>query len=224
MPDFGPIYAETVPGRFPVEPWNTYSNLIFLILVIYFSRHTKLDFRRYPLTSVCLPLLLVGFIGGTVFHATRSSHIWLTLDYMPIFIICLLAEYYFWRRAGLNPVQIATVIFISILALRLLWASQIFPSIFKMALSYSILAFSLVLPCLLCSRQKEWLGFRKLCAAVLCFTVAISFRSLDKTLLEYFPMGTHFLWHIFGGLSTFFMLSFAMNLERVFGRSKDEEA
>jgi hemolysin III len=33
--DHGPIYAETVPGRFPVEPWATLTNLIFLAVIIY---------------------------------------------------------------------------------------------------------------------------------------------------------------------------------------------
>ena len=35
--DTGPIYKETIAGRFPVEPFNTYSNLIFLFIVIYFG-------------------------------------------------------------------------------------------------------------------------------------------------------------------------------------------
>ena len=33
--DNGPIYVETLMGRFPVEPWNTYSNLLFLALIVF---------------------------------------------------------------------------------------------------------------------------------------------------------------------------------------------
>ena len=33
--DRGPIYLETLMGRFPVEPWNTFSNLLFLALIVF---------------------------------------------------------------------------------------------------------------------------------------------------------------------------------------------
>ena len=35
--DSGPVYTETLPGSFPVEPFNTFSNIIFLAIVIYFG-------------------------------------------------------------------------------------------------------------------------------------------------------------------------------------------
>ena len=90
-PDFGPIYAETDLTRFPVEPWNVASNLIFLIIIFLFARRTRLNYRRYPLVVLALPILAVGFTGGTIFHATRSNRLWLMMDYLPIMILCLLA-------------------------------------------------------------------------------------------------------------------------------------
>ena len=32
----GPIYQETIQGRLPVEPFNTFSNLIFIAILIFF--------------------------------------------------------------------------------------------------------------------------------------------------------------------------------------------
>jgi len=54
--DVGPIYAETDMAHFPVEPLNTISNLIFLVLVIYWAYKTRMSVVRYPLIVIALPL------------------------------------------------------------------------------------------------------------------------------------------------------------------------
>jgi hemolysin III len=86
--DYGPTYTETVPGlvagSFPVEPWKTWSNLIFVVLFVHIALRSRLDYRRYPLIVFSLPILAVGIVGGTVYHATRSHFMWLFLDFMPI--------------------------------------------------------------------------------------------------------------------------------------------
>jgi hypothetical protein len=35
MPDGGPVYTETHPGQFIVEPWNAFTALLMLIPAIY---------------------------------------------------------------------------------------------------------------------------------------------------------------------------------------------
>lgn len=59
--DFGPLYAETDPSRFPVEPFNSVSNLIFLLVFIYYFRRTSLSFNQFPMTVSSLPILFVGY-------------------------------------------------------------------------------------------------------------------------------------------------------------------
>jgi hemolysin III len=45
------------------------------------------------------------------------------------------------------------------------------------------------------------------------FCVALFFRTIDNGIgKEWFPMGTHFLWHICGGISVFFLLNFILLL------------
>ena len=41
--DFGPFYAETHMGRLPVEPWNTFSNLAFLAIAVYWAFKIRKD-------------------------------------------------------------------------------------------------------------------------------------------------------------------------------------
>ena len=94
--DFGPIYAETGKEGFLIEPFNTASNLIFLFLIIYWFLQVKDKWKEHPLIIVSLPILTIGFLGGSIYHATRSHNIWLFLDFMPIMILCLLAMLRFW--------------------------------------------------------------------------------------------------------------------------------
>ena len=112
-PDFGPVYAETDLTRFPVEPFNTFSNLIFLLIVIYFVKKIKGNYKKYPLITFSLPLIFTGFIGGTIYHATRSSPLWLRMDYIPIIITVSGATNYFWQKL-LNSILFGTVVWLLI--------------------------------------------------------------------------------------------------------------
>jgi Ceramidase len=43
--------------------------------------------------------------------------------------------------------------------------------------------------------QRGYLGTARLAAAAGVFVVAITFRSVDRTACEAWPLGTHFIWH-----------------------------
>jgi hypothetical protein len=45
--DQGPTYIETIMGRFPVEPWNTASNLLFLVIILYWVWRLKGQIRAH---------------------------------------------------------------------------------------------------------------------------------------------------------------------------------
>ena len=82
--DSGPVYRETIEGRLPVEPFNTASNFLFLAIIIYFVWKIRRNHRQHLFLAFILPVLFIGFIGGTLYHATRSHEIWLLLDWVPI--------------------------------------------------------------------------------------------------------------------------------------------
>ena len=50
--DSGPIYQETLAGRLPVEPFNTFSNIFFLLIILYFSIRVYSDYRQQRFFSV----------------------------------------------------------------------------------------------------------------------------------------------------------------------------
>ena len=93
--DSGPIYKETLEGGFPVEPWNTASNLIFLFILIYWSLKVYPMASRHLFLAWSLPVLLIGYIGGTMFHGTRSHEAWLLMDWVPIMVLCMAAVVHF---------------------------------------------------------------------------------------------------------------------------------
>lgn len=93
--DTGPVYAETLAGRFPVEPFNTLSNLVFLFILVYWGVRVYKQPGEHRFLAWCLPVLGIGWVGGTLFHATRSHEVWLLMDWVPILLLCFAAVVYF---------------------------------------------------------------------------------------------------------------------------------
>ncbi|MCO6431118.1 MAG: hypothetical protein J5J00_09680 [Deltaproteobacteria bacterium] len=209
--DFGPIYTETLLGRFPVEPWNTVSNLIFFFVVVYFSRRVYRERLASPIFLLGLPILFVGFIGGSLFHATRSDRIWLYLDFVPILLLTLLASLYFWHQVTGRLCLAAFAVIGPFVAFRLLRAALPMTIGLRISLGYSFLAITVLLPAILFCWKHLPSKAPLLAYSAASFLIAITFRMSDGSGL--LPMGTHFLWHIFGGLSSFFLMSFLLSAE-----------
>ncbi len=206
--DTGPIYKETIMGRFPVEPFNTASNLVFLFVIIYFSTRVFRNPRKHLFLSFCMPILSIGFVGGTIFHGTRSHQIWLFMDWVPITVLCMSAVFYFifklydtwWKRL----VTIILVLGISYGVRQIpIHASN------KNSIGYIITAITVLLPMVLYLIKKKGRNKQLVIAAFISFVIAISFRSVDKLLdLDVLYMGTHWLWHFFGGVCVFFLMRY----------------
>lgn len=214
--DPGPLYAETVPGRFPVEPWNTVSNLVFLLVIVYLAWRLRGRGRRHPLSAVALPLLAVGWVGGTLYHATRSHPVWFYFDYLSIFVLALLAMFYFWLQLLGKPLwRPMTAILVTLLGGQ--GVANLLPisDAARVSVEYSVLAFAILLPTVLHCALRLTRQWPSLATAVACFAVAVTFRTLDEGLgRQWFPrVGTHFLWHIFGGLATFFLVRYLFAAE-----------
>lgn len=204
--DTGPIYAETLAGRFPVEPFNTLSNLVFFFILVYWSVKVYKNPKENRFLSLALPVLGVGWIGGTLYHATRSHEIWLLMDWVPILLLCFAAVLYFIfkliRPAAYRLALLAAIIAISV-ALR--WLPV--PNGYVLTIDYVISALTVLIPIFLYLRATKWVHGSWVLAAVLCFGIAIVFRYLDGR-QEILSFGTHWLWHIFGGISVFFMFKY----------------
>jgi len=218
--DHGPLYRETFAAAFPAEPWNTASNVVFLLIVMHFLRHTRCDWRRYPMIVLSLPILFTGFASGTVYHATRSHQIWLILDYMPIVILGIAGSYFFWRQ--LSSFWIAPFLVLGGLVLSGRLHSMLSgPRSLHISLGYCMVALNILVPAVINSGRNKWRGVGLLSIAAVSFAAAVFFRQWDmQSPLSVFPMGTHFLWHIFGGASAFAIMLHIFNSEKTSGTAE----
>ena len=219
--DFGPIYAETDPSHFPVEPYNSFSNLIFLAIVILYFRRTGLSFAKFPLTVSSLPILLTGFVGGTIYHATRSHSLWLFLDFIPIAVLVFCAAVYFWKRLTARLLLAIIIGPLLLMSLRLILSQFELSRSLVISLSYSARAITILLPAFVYAFRTHRGILPLLWGSLSFFAFAVIFRSLDSwpQVIALFPMGTHFLWHIFGGISTCLMMEAIYRDEQAFNRN-----
>ncbi|MCH4822334.1 hypothetical protein ML462_04035 [Gramella lutea] len=204
--DSGPIYQETLAGRLPVEPFNTFSNIFFLIIIIHFSLKVYKDYSNHRFLAWCLPVLFLGFIGGTVYHATRSHDVWMYMDWLPIVILCLAVSVYYsikLKMGLLKRIVLILIILFLVFGIRMIpWPAEMQTSI-----GYIATALGLLLPILTYFYTTKLHNWVYVLLAFLSFGLAISFRILDRV-VYLIPMGTHWLWHAFGALSVFFLIKY----------------
>ncbi|MHB9138731.1 MAG: hypothetical protein ACYC4Q_04930 [Victivallaceae bacterium] len=214
--DGGPAYKETDLSRFPVEPFNTFSSLLFFILAVYWTWKTKLNVYKHPLTTVCMPILLIGCIGGILYHATRGSSIWLQLDCVPVLVLALSSGIYLWRRLTGNYFLtfILTIcpLLISFFMLKYIHIADKF----TVSAVYSALALNILIPAVLHCVMKNRDAWLTLLLAFSAFAIALAFRQADRlNTFSCMTHGTHFLWHIFGCISSFFIIKYIYFTEEV---------
>lgn len=213
--DRGPIYLETLMGRFPVEPWNTFSNLLFLALIVFWFLRVRGHVRDHRFIAYSLPIFLLGWVGGTVYHATRSHNVWLFLDFVPIAVLAIAVAMFFWRRQGISwfvapilvigPLVLAGV---TIAVLRDTHGAVRF-------LGFPVLALAILMPVLRYLARTGWKDMGLIAGALAGFAVAIVFRSIDLSVpIAFLPMGTHWLWHSFGAAAVHLLMLYIYRADR----------
>lgn len=206
--DSGPVYRETLERGFPVEPWNTASNLIFLIIVIYWSLRIYKDRRKYLFLKFAIPILFIGYVGGTLFHGTRSHEIWLLMDWVPIMILCVAASIYYFIRLNAGKLMITMVSVLPFITAFSLQKAPIDPHL-RSLIGYATIAVVILFPFVQYMLRYARKQGRILVAALFFFAVAIFFRTIDlKVDQKVFFMGTHWLWHSFGGIAVHFLIMY----------------
>lgn len=205
--DFGPIYKETIEGRFPIEPWNTYSNLFFLIIFIYWTFIIYKDYKNHKFIAASLPLLLIGFIGGTIYHATRSHNIWLIMDFAPILILSISVSVYYMVKQKLHWLIIASIISLPFAFMIVIENIFVLPEFVDRMLGYPVMAAIILFPIIRWLYLTKWKNTVFVILGILSFGVAISSRSIDID-INLLPMGTHWLWHCFGAIAVNFLIIF----------------
>jgi hemolysin III len=206
LTDGGPVYAETNPDHFIVEPWNAVSSLFIVIPAVYWLFRITGLAKDFKFLLYCIPLMILGGAGSTLFHAFRISPFFLFMDILPTALLTFSLMIYFWLKVFKHWWYIIFVIGISI-GVRFLFFGNI-PDFMAINISYVITGVLIGLPLLIILFQTKYYKIKDVLLAILFFCLAIVFREMDSRDVPFFPMGTHFLWHGFTGIGAYFILSY----------------
>lgn len=210
IPKYGPLYKETNLEQIIVEPWATYSNFLFTIFIIYWFVKIWQQRNEYKFIFYALIVLSVGNVGGCMYHAKRDIAFWLLLDALPIMILTLSAGIYFWVKTKSKWYIIVASVLIPFGLVTLVHTFFDVPDQSAPNIGYAAMAVSILTPVIIYLYQTKFRYLLWIVLSLSGFGVAIFFRIIDlDSNIPFLPMGTHWLWHIFGAISTNFLILFA---------------
>ncbi|MCX7633191.1 MAG: ceramidase [Turneriella sp.] len=199
LPDYGPLYRETNPNAVIKEPWNMASAALFIVLALYWliKLHGRKDFRfQYWLNWG----LLVGGIGGTLFHGLRAHFIFLAMDFIPILVLSIALAFHFWFRILKRRIYVFWPLAI-LFSLRFAIVYLGWERSTQIALSYATLGIFILLPVLLFLIKVDQQHGGWVALAVVFFAAALFFRSHDFAPWLAKFHGGHWLWHVLAAQS-----------------------
>lgn len=212
LPDRGPYYVETNLERFIREPCNAVTAFLFVLIVGYFIWKMRGRFREHPFVTMCLPILLAGGIGGTIYHALRQYKAMFYMDVIPIVLLVVMGSIYLWIRLRPKWWQVAILLaFIVTSPLPFLFIVQRHVAI---VVHYCMLAALVIVPIAIVMVRTNFRHIELVRLALVAFGFAILFRFLDPVSAPVLPhLGTHWLWHSFGAITTGLLAEYFYRLE-----------
>lgn len=204
--DNGPVYRETTDlSHVIVEPWNAWSSLTFLLPALFFLWQLRGRYSEYPfIVYFCVPLLMLGGLGSTFFHAFRSSGWLLLMDVLPIILLVLGISIWMWLKVLPDRrwiIPLLAVFFGLTFLSRYLFSGQD-----SITAGYFVRGTMLLLPCYLFLRKTGFNRSGMFFAAVISLVLALIFRFADEKIpIGFMPWGTHWLWHVSTAAGAYFL-------------------
>jgi hypothetical protein len=222
LPDGGPRYVETPANPsapdapFIAEPWNTVTASLFIGIALVWLWRLRGRFRDYPFVSGCMPILLAGGIGGTLFHGTRAARLYFLLDVVPISLLGLAgAGYMAFRCVGRKRIWVLFALILFYAAANRLFFAALGPMNRQLSinLSYASLAAVVLTPIALVLWRTRFRHGGWVLVGLISFAIAWFFRLVDQYSGQYLTIGSHWLWHTFGAIATAAMIQFFYKVE-----------
>ena len=224
LADGGPRYVETPADLYApeapyvAEPWNAVTASFFIFIVLAWVWRLRGRYRRFPFLVCCMPILMAGGIGGTLYHAFRTQRAYFLLDLIPILILGAASSLFLairlgrsvgWKRVA--SISVAVVIaYLFVNGLVLLVPTPI-PTL-RVSVNYTTQAAVILIPVIVTLVRSRFAYAGFVWAGLGSFAIAIFFRFVDP--YSPLPMGTHWLWHSFGALCTVFVIEYFYRVER----------
>jgi len=217
--DGGPVYTETLhnwdtyeAGNWHVIEWcNAITALAFVVIVVVWLVRLRGQYRAHPFVLTGMAILLVGGIGGTIYHAFRKWPFFLAMDVVPIALLCAIASIYLWVRLRPRWYYVAA----AILAVVAVNGGDYFVRTHRhlaIIINYLSLTALIVVPLIIVLVRTRFRHSNWIKLGVVCFGFAILFRFLDP-ILRQLPTGTHFIWHLGGAATTYCLTEYFYRIE-----------
>jgi hemolysin III len=199
LPDGGLWYSETNPTHTIMEPFNAASALVFVGIALWWLIQLRGQFAQRTFLYVCAVILLVGAVGGSIYHAFRYSAIFIYMDWVPILVLCLMASTYFLFRLMASIKWALLIIGLIMLIQVVIWNYGNVNGHYNINTNYALMAATVLGPILLYLRKQKFRHGHLVVGAFSAFLFALLFRIVDYD--KWLSIGTHFLWHLFGALT-----------------------
>jgi hypothetical protein len=203
-------YCERVGSGIFAEPLNALSNLAFLVAAILAMRMMR-DRPGLSRLTRALPWSLAEVSLASALYHSLHGPITFALDALSLLLFVVMAILVVLWRASVSP----ALAFIALLAFVALEAAALFllPQHFlNGSITYLLMLLVLLLLMGLVARHQRSL-LREMTPIAVFFAAAIFFRTIDPSVCSWFPLGTHFLWHLTAAAAAFYVIRFALHME-----------
>lgn len=208
LTDNGPLYTETDFSKFVVEPWNTATAALLIVGYWVFGDRSL---RGRPFLQWAIVILTVGGVGGTLYHAFRTSEVFLVMDWLPILVLCMMACIYFFVKV-LPKWWYTIPIMVGLFALQGLVRMSL-PVHASITIGYAMMGGMILLPLGWYLARTRFANGHYVLLALASFGIALFFRNADLQQPPLLSMGTHWLWHLFGSFSCHLLLMFIWRVD-----------
>lgn len=186
------LYCERLGPGLLAEPVNAATNAAFFVAAWMLWRETSRQGTRPPEFVLLIALVLAIGIGSSLFHTLALT--WARwLDIVPILLFQLAFIWFYARRVIGWPAASAAALVATFIAAAL-YGRQ-FPHLLGGSLVYAPAVIALLALGLYHWRTRKPAPLLLIAAAGV-FAVSLFFRTIDAVVCPYFPLGTHFLWHL----------------------------
>jgi hypothetical protein len=200
-------YCERVEPGLWAEPLNALSNLAFVLaaLVLWFR------YRPEPKSLRALIVLLLGIGFGSLSFHTFANDLtqWFDVVFIALFVFFYLVCFGHWF-VGLSWAK--SWLFVPglvVLVVLLIPVSALIPNESGSYLGPCVAVFGLAAALRFGPEgtRHHWRAFG---IAGVVFAVSLTFRTLDPTVCDSWPIGTHFLWHLLNAVVLYLVAREAM--------------
>ncbi|MDG1287172.1 MAG: ceramidase domain-containing protein [Rickettsiales bacterium] len=216
-------YCERIDFAFWAEPTNAITNFLIIFaglaaLRLYnkqFPLHGK---KHRPNILILIGLIILTGVGSFLYHTLAT--VWAGYaDIIPIIGFIYLYHAVFLRRALAMPYHYVLGYMVAFFGISAFLGATFGREALNGSIGYVpvLISFYTIWVAMLALRRP---GAKLFGTTALVFLLAITFRSIDMQICDYFPLGTHFLWHALNSVVLFLLMKIIIQLPDYYQRHK----